>query len=81
VKDTTEVTIPKLNEMAFEQAELAGVPFSTFVANKTADGVASNNSLVLRGYVRTWMNQVSSEYDRIGLLDRLSDRGAATRAA
>src|SRR5260370_35912896 len=27
-KDTTEVTIPKLNEMAFEQAELAGVPFS-----------------------------------------------------
>jgi hypothetical protein len=80
-KDTTEVTIPKLNEMAFEQAELAGVPFSTFVANKTADGLASNNSLVLRGYVRTWMNQVSGEYDRIGLLDRLSDRGVATRAA
>ena len=80
-KDTTEVTIPKLNEMAFEQAELAGVPFSAFIANKTADGLAANNSLVLRGYVRTWMNQVSSEYDRIGLLDRLSDRGVTTRAA
>jgi hypothetical protein len=80
-KDTTEVTIPKLNEMAFEQAELAGVPFSTFVANKTADGLAANNSLVLRGYVRTWINQVSSEYDRVALLDRLSNRGVTSRAA
>jgi hypothetical protein len=79
--DTAEVTIPKLNEMAFEQAELAGVPFSVFVANKAADGQAVNNSLVLRGYVRSWMNQVTSEYDRIGLIDRLSDRGVTTRAA
>lgn len=46
-----------------------------------ADGLAANNSLVLRGYVRTWINQVSSEYDRIGLLDRLSDRDVTTRAA
>ena len=34
VKDAIEVTIPKLNEMAFEQVELAAVPFLTFVANK-----------------------------------------------
>ena len=80
-KDTTEVTIPKLNEMAFEQAELAGVPFSAFIANKTADGQPSGNSLVLRGYVRTWMSHIVGEYDRIGLIDRLSDRGVATRAA
>jgi hypothetical protein len=74
-KDTIEVTIPKLNEMAFEQAELAGVPFSAFIANKTADGQTASNSLVLRGYVRTWMSQITSEYDRIGLIDRLTDRG------
>ena len=80
-KDTIEVTIPKLNEMAFEQAELAGVPFSTFIANKTADGQTASNSLVLRGYVRSWMNQITSEYDRIGLIDLLADRGVATRAA
>jgi hypothetical protein len=80
-KDTIEVTIPKLNEMAFEQAELAGVPFSAFIANKTADGQTASNSLVLRGYVRSWMNQVTSEYDRIGLIDRFSDRGETTRAA
>ena len=80
-KDTIEVTIPKLNEMAFEQAELASVPFSAFIANKTADGQTASNSLVLRGYVRSWMNQVTSEYDRIGLIDRFSDRGETTRAA
>ena len=33
-KDAVEITIPKLNEMAFEQVELASVPFLTFVANK-----------------------------------------------
>ena len=34
VKDAVEITIPKLNEMAFEQVELASVPFLTFIANK-----------------------------------------------
>jgi hypothetical protein len=80
-KNTVEVTIPKLNEMAFEQAELAGVPFSAFIANKTADGETGQNSLVLRGYVRSWMQQIASEYDRIGLIDRLADREVTTRAA
>jgi len=80
-KGAVEVTIPKLNEMAFEQAELAEVPFSAFVDNKNTDGQPANNSLVLRGYVRSWMNQVTSEYDRIRLIDRLSDRGVETQAA
>ena len=31
----------------------------------------------LRGYVRTWLRQISDEYDRVGLLDRLYDRTAA----
>ena len=34
IKDAIEITIPKLNEMASEQVELASVPFVTFVANK-----------------------------------------------
>ena len=37
-KDAIEITIPKLNEMAYEQVELASVPFLTFVANKLASG-------------------------------------------
>lgn len=77
VKDAAEVNIPKLNELAYEQVELAGIPFSDFVANKAANGRPGDHSLVLRGYVRTWMNQVSEEYDRVGLLDRIYDRAEA----
>ena len=52
--------------------ELAGVPFSTFAANRNPQGLPGTYSLVLRGYVRTWLNQISAEYDRVGLVDRLS---------
>ena len=38
IKDAVEITIPKLNEMAYEQVESASVPFLTFVANKEAEG-------------------------------------------
>lgn len=34
--DAVEITIPKLNEMAFQQVELASVPFLSFVANKNS---------------------------------------------
>jgi len=71
LKNAVEVNIPKLNEMAYEQVELAGVPFSTFVADRNAQGLPGNHSLVLRGYVRTWLNQITAEYDRVGLIDRL----------
>ena len=77
VKDAAEINIPKLNEMAYEQVEISGVPFSSFVANKTMDGQPAENSLVLRGYVRTWLNQIHAEYDRVGLLDRMYERASA----
>lgn len=63
------LTIPKLNELAYEQVELAGVPFSTFIKNKNGQGQPASNSLVLRGYVRTWLNNISEEYDRASALD------------
>jgi hypothetical protein len=72
-KGAVEMNIPKLNEMAYEQVDLAGVPFSTFIRNKNAQGHLANNSLVLRGYVRTWLKQVYDEYDRIGLIERLTE--------
>ncbi len=84
IKDATEITIPKLNEMACEQVELAGVPFVTFVANKTADGEAGNNSFVLRGYVRHWLGNVWGEYDRAKLIDMVMpkvDTGNVRQAA
>jgi hypothetical protein len=70
-KDSTEINIPKLTEMACEAVELAGVPFSTFIGNKNAHGAPANYSLVLRGYVRTWLMQVAAEYERAGVLKRI----------
>jgi hypothetical protein len=73
VKNAVELTIPKLNEMASEQVELAGVPFLTFVANKGLHGESASYSFVLRGYVRHWLGQVWGEYDRIKLAELIGD--------
>jgi hypothetical protein len=80
-KDAVEITIPKLNEMAFEQVELASVPFLTFVANKGPKQEPANYSFVLRGYVRHWLGNVWGEYDRIKLNEIVAAAGSATPAA
>jgi hypothetical protein len=72
VKDAVELTIPKLNEMAAEQVELASVPFLTFIANKKQNGDPAAYSFVLRGYVRHWLGNVWAEYDRIRLTDMVA---------
>jgi len=69
LKDAVVITIPKLNEMAYEQVELASVPFLTFVANRNPKGESAHYSFVLRGYVRHWLGNVWAEYDRIKLID------------
>ena len=58
IKDAIEITVPKLNEMACEQVELASVPFLSFIANKSASGDPAQYSFVLRGYVRHWLGTV-----------------------
>jgi hypothetical protein len=79
LKDAVEITIPKLNEMAYEQVEVASVPFLTFVANKGPKNDAANYSFVLRGYVRHWLGNVWAEYDRIKLNDIISATPANPR--
>lgn len=69
IKGATELTIPKLNEMAYEQVEVASVSFVNFAANKGPLDEIANHSFVLRGYVRHWLANVWSEYDRINLID------------
>jgi hypothetical protein len=69
IEDATELTIPKLDEMAYEQVEVASVPFLKFVAEKGINDEAANYSFVLRGYVRHWLANIFSEYDRIKLTD------------
>jgi hypothetical protein len=74
IKDAQEITIPKLNEMACEQVEVAGVPYVSFIANKNAKGEVANYSFVLRGYVRHWLGQVWSEFDRVKLVDLVAPK-------
>src|ERR1700738_2068346 len=69
IKDATELTIPKLNEMAYEQVKVA--------ANKGTQDEAANYSFVLRGYVRHWLANVWSEFDRIKLTDLVGSKAGA----
>ena len=78
LKDAVEISIPKLNEMAYEQVELASVPFLSFIANKSPKGEPASYSFVLRGYVRHWLGNVWAEYDRIKLKDIIASMPAAT---
>src|SRR5712691_4905776 len=79
-KDAVEITIPQLSEMAYEQVELVAAPFTNFIANKAANGLPSNHSFVLRGYVRHWLENVWSEFDRVKFLDLVGVREGATEA-
>ncbi len=74
IKGAQEITIPKLNEMATEQVEVASVPYVQFVANKNGKNEAANYSFVLRGYVRHWLGNVWGEYDRVKLVDLISPK-------
>ena len=74
VKSATEITIPKMNELAYEQVDLAGVPLSTFIDDKA-------NSFVLRGYVRSWVQNIAAELDDVGIIRTLTGRGKAGRRA
>ena len=80
IKDAVEIVIPKLNEMATEQVELASVPYLTFIANKKQSGEPASYSFVLRGYVRHWLGNVWAEYDRISLTDIVGARAPGATA-
>jgi hypothetical protein len=77
LSDAKEIEIPKLNEMAYEQVDLAGVTFSDFTSNQNAKGGAGNFSFVLRGYVRKWISDLDEE---LGRLDLIGDLIEAARA-
>ena len=74
IKGAEEIIVPKLNEMACEQVEVASVPYVSFVANKNGKGEPANYSFVLRGYVRHWLGQVWGEFDRVKLTDLVTPK-------
>jgi len=57
------------------------VPFLKFVANKGAQDEAANYSFVLRGYVRHWLANVWSEFDRIKLTDLVGSKEKGSRTS
>jgi hypothetical protein len=81
IKDAVEIAVPKLNEMATEQVELASVPYLTFIANKKQSGEPASYSFVLRGYVRHWLGNVWAEYDRIALTDLVGAQASGASGA
>jgi hypothetical protein len=81
LKGAAEISIPKLNEMACEQVEVASQPYVSFIANKNAKGDAANYSFVLRGYVRHWLGNVWGEFDRVKLIELATPKLEAIRQA
>jgi len=71
LSDAKEIEIPKLNEMAYEQVDLAGVTFSDFIANQNAKGGPGKFSFVLRGYVRKWIADLDEELGHLKLITDL----------
>jgi hypothetical protein len=71
LNDAREIDVPKLNEIAYEQVDLAGVTFRDFVENKAAEGGLGNFSFVLRGYVRKWSRDIDAEFERLRLIQTL----------
>ena len=82
IKQSNELTVPKLNEMAYEQVDLAGVTFNNFIENKTADQKTADYSFVLRGYVNKWTTDLESEFQRLHLIKEIfagmKDDGSAS---
>ncbi len=60
---------------------MAPVPFLKFVANKGTRDEAANYSFVLRGYVRHWLANVWSEFDRIKLTDLVGSGKVGVRGS
>ena len=77
IRGAKDLEVPKLNELACEQVEVASVPFVSFIANKNAAGEPQNYSFVLRGYVRHWLGNVWNEFDRVKLMNLVAPKAGA----
>ena len=75
IAKTHEINIPKLNEMAYEQVDVAGVTFKDFIDNRAADGSQGKFSFVVRGYVRKWCAEIDAEVARVKMLQEVVNGG------
>jgi hypothetical protein len=70
-----EIQIPKLNEMAYEQVDVAGVTFKDFIDNRAADGSQGKFSFVLRGYARKWCSELDEQFLKVKMLQDIVTGG------
>ena len=70
--------MPKLNEMAYEQVDVAGVTYKDFIDNKMPDGSAGHFSFVLRGYVRKWCSEIDAEFAHVQMLADVLNGGRSS---
>ena len=75
VAKAQEIDVPKLNEMAYEQVDVAGVTFKDFIDNRSPDGQAAKYSFVLRGYVKKWCSEIDEDFARVKLIQDLITGG------
>ncbi len=75
INEAREIDIPKLNEMAYEQVDVANVTLRDFIENKAPDGSAGDYSFVLRGYVRKWCSEIDEEFERLKLMQDIVSGG------
>jgi hypothetical protein len=81
INKAQEIDIPKLNEMAYEQVDVAGVTFRDFIENRAADGSPAKFSFVLRGYARKWCQEIDDELVRVKLLQDIVSGGRPVKTA
>jgi len=81
IPSAAEIDIPKLNEMAYEQVDLAAAKYHDFVENRTAIGGEGDFSFVLRGYVRKWMSEIDAQFERLSFIQSLLRGGQLGSAA
>ena len=67
VRGAKEISIPKLNELAYSAIDLAGASFSQFAFGE-------EESFVLRGYVRNWLQHIGAQFDRAEMAESLANR-------
>ena len=74
-----EMVVPKLNEMAYELVDLAGVTYKDFIDNKAPDGSDGGYSFTLRGYVKKWCNDIDAELEKTQLIQGLLQAGRGVK--
>ncbi len=71
------IDIPQLDPLAAEHVENAGVTFTQYIGNLDNTGQPARHSLVLRGYVKTWLANVYAAFNDVGIHDILQNGSAS----